>query len=199
MAVVADGLGSARHGDLGAKAACASAMEAFRLALRVGEPPTWHTIAVLRAAWHQLVSRWGAEHCGTTCLACFVDPHGALFATQVGDGIVAVRRADGSLNILPKKDKPFQNSTETLSSQGAKDWSILSYAMLPGDSVFMATDGIADDLEPSKIGDFIAHLMADYLPVPPPIRTARIRNALKKWPTRHHRDDKTFVILARTS
>lgn len=199
MAAVADGLGSARHGDLGAKSACASAVEAFRLARRAGEAPSWHTIAVLRAAWHQLVERWGAEHCATTCLACFVDPHGAVFAAQAGDGIVAVRHADGSLNILAKKDKPFQNSTETLSSQGAKEWPVLSDAMLPGDAVFMATDGIADDLEPSKISDFIAHLLADYLPLPPPVRAARIRNVLKQWPTRHHRDDKTFVILARTS
>ena len=199
MAAVADGLGSARHGDIGAKAACASTIEAFRLALRAGVPPTWHTIAVLRAAWHQLVAQWGAEHCGTTCLACFVNPHGALFAAQAGDGIVAVRHADGSLNILQKRDKPFQNSTETLSSQGAKGWSLLSYAMLPGDAVFMATDGIADDLEPTRIGDFIAHMLDDYLPLPPPVRAVRIRNALKQWPTRHHRDDKTFVILVRTS
>ncbi len=198
MAAVADGLGSARHGDLGAKAACAAAMEAFRLARRIGDSPSWHTIAVLRAVWHQLVAHWGAEHCGSTCLACFVDPHGAVFAAQAGDGIVAVRHADGNLNILPRKDKSFQNSTETLSSQGAKDWSILSVTLSPGDAVFMATDGIADDLEPQRIGDFIAHLLADYLPLPTPVRAARIRNALKQWPTRHHRDDKTFVLLVRT-
>jgi hypothetical protein len=184
---------------VGSKAACASAMEAFRLAHRAGEHPSWHTIAVLRAAWHQLVARLGAEHCGTTCLACFVDPHGAMFAAQAGDGIVAVRHADGSLDILPSKDKPFQNSTDTLLSLGAKEWPVLSGSMLPGDAVFMATDGIADDLEPSKIGDFIAHLLADYLPLPPTVRAARIRAALKQWPTRHHRDDKTFVLLARTS
>mgnify|MGYP001765111258 CR=1 FL=1 len=199
MAAVADGLGSAKHGDLGAKAACTAAMEAFRLARRAGETPSWQTIAVLRAAWHQLVARWGAENCGTTCIACFVDVHGAIFATQAGDGIVAFRHADGRLDILPRKDKPFQNSTATVSSQGAKDWPVLSGSMLPGDAVFMATDGIADDLEPSKIGDFIGHLLADYLPLPPPVRAARIRTALKQWPTRHHRDDKTFVLLARTS
>ncbi len=199
MAAVADGLGSAGHGDLGAKAACASAMEAFRLARRAGEPPSWHTIAVMRAAWHQLVARWGAEHCGTTCLACFVDPYGAMFATQAGDGIVAVRHADGRLDILPRKDKPFQNLTDTLLSLSAKEWPVLSGSMLPGDAVFMATDGIADDLEPTKIGDFIAHLLADYLPLPPTVRAAHIRTALKQWPTRHHRDDKTFVLLARTS
>ena len=42
-------------------------------------------------------------------------------------------------------------------------------------------------------------LLADYLPLPPTVRAARIRAALKQWPTRHHRDDKTFVLLARTS
>jgi serine/threonine protein phosphatase PrpC len=199
MAAVADGLGSAKHGDFGAKAACVAAMEAFRLAHRAGIPPTWHSIAVLRAAWHQLVARWGAEHCGTTCLACFIDSRGALFAAQVGDGIVAIRRSDGNLSILPRKDKAFQNTTETIASRGAQEWSILSDAVQPGDAVFMATDGISDDLDPSKIGDFIAHLQADYLPLPAATRSSRIRSALKKWPTRHHRDDKTFVILARTS
>lgn len=199
MAAVADGLGSAKHGDLGSKAACTSAIDSFRLARRAGMLPSWHTIAVLRATWHQLVARWGAEHCGTTCLACFVDPHGEVFAAQAGDGIVAFRHADGSLDILTRKDKPFQNSTDTLSSLGAKEWSVLSGSMQPGDAVFMATDGIADDLEHSKIGDFIAHLLTDYLPLPPPVRAARIRTALKQWPTRHHRDDKTFVLLARAS
>lgn len=199
MAAVADGLGTARHGDIGSKAACTSSLEAFRLAHRVGEPPSWQTIAVLRAAWHQLVARLGAEHCGTTCLACFVDPQGAVFAAQAGDGIVAVRHADGRLNILAKKEKSFQNSTETISSLGAKDWSILSDDLLPGDAVFMATDGIADDLEPARIGDFIAHILDEYLPLPASVRSARIRKALKQWPTRHHRDDKTFAILARKS
>jgi len=199
MAAVADGLGSARHGDLGAKAACTAAVEAFRIAHRTGEKPSWYTLAVLRAVWHQLVAHLGAEHCGSTCLACFVDPYGAVFAAQAGDGIVAVRHADGNVNIMSSKDKSFQNSTETLSSLGAKDWSILLDTLSPGDAVFMATDGIADDLEPPKIGDFIAHLLADYLPLPPPIRAARIRNALRQWPTRHHRDDKTFTLLVRTS
>lgn len=199
MAAVADGLGSAKHGEVGAKAACTAAMEAFRLARKAGEPPSWHTIAVLRAAWHQLVARWGSEHCGTTCLACFIDPDGAMFAAQAGDGIVALRRSDGSLDVLHSKEKAFQNSTETVSSLGAKDWPVLSASMQPGDAVFMATDGIADDLDPSKIGDFIAHLLAEYLPLPPPVRAARIRTALKQWPTRHHRDDKTLALLARTS
>jgi len=199
MAAVADGLGSAKHGDLGAKAACTAAVVAFRLARRTGQPPSWHAIAVLRAVWHQLVARWGAEHCGTTCLACFIDPNGAMFAAQAGDGIVAIRRSDGSLDVLPRKDKAFQNSTETVLSLGGKDWPILSAAIQPGDAVFMATDGIADDLDPSRIDDFIAHLLTDYLPLSPPARAARIRSALNKWPTRHHRDDKTLVVLARKS
>jgi serine/threonine protein phosphatase PrpC len=122
-----------------------------------------------------------------------------MFAAQAGDGIVTIRRSNGSLNILPMKAKAFQNTTGTVSSQSATDWSTFSETIQPGDAVLMATDGIADDLDAAKIGDFIAHLLTAYLPLPGPIRSARIRAALHKWPTRHHRDDKTFVILTRTS
>lgn len=199
MAAVADGLGSAKNGEIGSKAACAAAMNAFRLARKIGDTPSWLTIAVLRATWHQLVARWGAENCGTTCLACFIAPGGSMFATQVGDGVIAIRRADASFEVMPAKTKSFQNSTDTVASQNAKDWSIFTGHLEPGDAVLMATDGISDDLDPSQIGSLIAHLLADYLPLQPHIRAARIRSALKGWPTRHHRDDKTFVVLTRTS
>jgi serine/threonine protein phosphatase PrpC len=198
-AAVADGLGTAKYGNVGAKAACVAAMEAFRIARRAGAMPSRLSIGVLRAAWHQFIADWGAENCGTTCLTCSINHYGELFAAQIGDGIIVIRRSDGRINILPRKAKEFQNFTETIGSQSAQNWSVISDFLQSGDAIFMASDGIADDLEPSMIGDFISHLLSEYLPLRSATRTSRIRSALRNWPTRHHRDDKTFVILARTS
>lgn len=199
VAVAADGLGSARHGKEGASAACAAGREAARLVRRYGVAPSTHTIAVLRAAWRHLVAPIGIEHCGTTCLFSLVDNQGLVFAAQVGDGIVAIRHADGQVTTLEPKDKAFQNETETIATSGAQHWAVMNRIQLaPGDALLMATDGIADDLEISKLGDFIGHLLTEYLPMPRVKRTAALRRALERWPTRHHRDDKTLVVIART-
>lgn len=199
VAVVADGLGSARYGKDGANAACAAGREAARLVRRYGVVPSTHTIAVLRAAWHHLVAPVGIEHCGTTCLFSLIDNQGFLFAAQIGDGIVAIRHADGHVTTLESKDKAFQNETETIASAGAQHWAVMNRIQLtPGDALLMATDGIADDLEIAKLGDFIGYLLTEYLPMPRLKRSAAVRRSLDRWPTRHHRDDKTLVVIART-
>ncbi len=199
VAVVADGLGSARHAQLGARAACKAGEETARLVRRSGVAPTVHTIEVLRAIWHHLVAPTGIEHCGTTCLFALIDREGLLFVAQVGDGIVAIRRADRHVTILQANEKPFQNTTGTIASVAAEDWTAMcAIQLMPGDTLLMATDGIADDLEMSRLGDFIGHLSAEYLPMPAIKRAAAMRRALVHWPTKHHRDDKTLVVIART-
>jgi serine/threonine protein phosphatase PrpC len=199
VAIVADGLGSSRHGRIGAQAACVAGQEAARILRRTGARPTIHTIAVLRAVWHQIVASSGITDCGTTCLFTMIDPEGVLFAAQVGDGLIAIRRANGDVSMLQTGEKSFQNSTSTIASAGAQHWALIDAQELqPGDAVFMATDGIADDLDMTRLGDFVGHLISEYLPMPTAKRSAAIRRSLDQWPTRHHRDDKTLVVIVRT-
>jgi serine/threonine protein phosphatase PrpC len=128
-----------------------------------------------------------------------INREGVLFAAQVGDGIIAIRRANGDVSTLQPGEKSFQNSTPTIASTGAQQWArIDAQELQPGDAVFMATDGIADDIDMTRLGDLVGHLISEYLPMPTAKRTAAICRFLEHWPTRHHRDDKTLVVIVRT-
>lgn len=198
IAVVADGLGSTQLGREGARAACRAGVVVAGLISRFGIEPGLHTVALLRALWHQLVATHDFAQCGSTCLFVHIDMRSRLFAAQIGDGIVAIRRANGEVTCLKRDEPAFQNSTQTIGSVGANAWVIWrDVEFSSGDMLLMASDGIAEDLQPERLGDFIAYLAANYEGRSPRERATALRKELRCWATPHHRDDKTLVFLAR--
>jgi hypothetical protein len=61
--------------------------------------------------------------------------------------------------------------------------------------VVLATDGVSDDLDTSRIGDFIRMLVTEFAPLAPPQRWRELCRELTEWPTPHHLDDKTLAVL----
>ena len=59
----------------------------------------------------------------------------------------------------------------------------------------LATDGVADDLLPERIDGFVQWLMDDFAGMAPSQRWRALQRELKDWPTPHHTDDKTLVVL----
>lgn len=196
--VVADGLGSTEMGHVGARAACTAGLATSSLIARLGILPSVKTVATLRAIWHQIVESRGSDQCASTCLFAYLDPTFKLFLSQVGDGILAIRRQDGSVVTLEREASAFQNMTQTISTVGANAWLMSnSLTLNEGDTLFMATDGIADDIESHRLGEFIHYLGSTYFEMQPKKRALEVRRALIGWPTPHHSDDKTFVLARR--
>lgn len=73
---------------------------------------------------------------------------------------------------------------------GLTDWGLHTITPLPpGGALILASDGVADDLQPKRWADFVTWLVSDVACDPAPVR--RLQRELRAWPVPHHRDDKT--------
>ena len=64
-----------------------------------------------------------------------------------------------------------------------------------GRIVVLATDGVADDLDPERLGAFTDWLTTDVARLAPMARWRRLHQELRDWPVPRHVDDKTVAVL----
>jgi hypothetical protein len=116
-AVVADGLGSAPSGRLGARLACRAASRALRTWAPTDAPP--HTIGpLIEATWMTLLGDTPPAAARSPCLFGVVLPDGSAVPGQLGDGVVAVVTAD-ALDPVPSTRPTFGNQTHALGTVAA--------------------------------------------------------------------------------
>lgn len=194
--VVCDGLGSREHSGRGARAACRSVVEAVRHWSEVPEAPTDLLLRAIHALWNIKVHERGAAASATTCLFAVACADGRLVLAQLGDGIVMLKRPDGCVTLEADEDK-FGNETIGLGiSRDVREWRI--HVEPPSNepmTVFMATDGVADDLLPERREGFLQFVLNEYALAPSGPHAGALAAQLKAWPTPKHRDDKTVALL----
>ena len=61
--------------------------------------------------------------------------------------------------------------------------------------IFMATDGISDDILPEKLAEFISYIFEHVEMLDSKKRNKYILNILRNWSTPNSYDDKTIAIL----
>lgn len=107
----------------------------------------------------------------------------------------ALRAPDGQVQVLGTQRSGFGNETTGLGiARSTSEWHFLQLpALAPGTTVLLASDGVAEDLHPERLGDLIRHLVEDYGALQH--ARAALARALRQWPTRGHVDDKTLVVL----
>lgn len=195
LIVVCDGMGSRSRADWGARAACRAVADTVRCWAAVKEAPPDLLLRAVHALWNIRVHAAGRQECATTCLFAVAPPDGRLVLGQLGDGLVAVLRPELLTLALP--EDRFSNQTTALGvATSLADWRVhVEPAVTPGLAVLLATDGIADDLEPARHQAFVAYVRDELGPLPATARWRRLTRELRDWPTPHHRDDKTLALL----
>lgn len=190
-AVVADGLGSAPRGRLGARTACRAVALGLRTWVDTDAPPD--TLGpLIESAWTVLLGDTHPRSARTTCLFGAVLADGGILTGQLGDGLVTVVSDEGSSQ--GDSDRVgFGNETHALGT-GA-EWQIQRRPFSEASILLLATDGVADDLAPGAIPEFAQHLVQTYGPLPPRKRWRRLATDLSNWPVPHHLDDKTVATL----
>jgi hypothetical protein len=194
LVVVADGLGSRPHGGFGAVAACRAAHRAVRELAMTGIPDPTELFACVEEYWRRELAPLAPAECGTTVLLSLVYTSGGVLLGQVGDGLIAVG-AGATAEPLVRQRAGFGNETDALGAGRPPAWHSRWLPSPPaGFRVFMATDGVADDLRPEHVAGFIGELARQYGPLPPPERHRRLCAELRAWPTPGHFDDKTLAL-----
>lgn len=198
IAAVADGLGSRPRSDVGARSACQISRRILRTA-----PIDFDLTATLPLTyqqWLEAIQPISPRDAATTLLFSRVTAEGDVHAAQLGDGLLLVRCAGEFRRITPERTA-YGNQTWALESKHEMDkWSVTQGRLTePGDGIVMMTDGVADDLEPAQLSEFFDALYQD-LSTRNRRRGRRwLQSELKDWATPLHSDDKTLVVIFRTS
>ena len=188
---VADGLGSAPLGRLGARTACRAIALSLRTWAGTGAPPS--TIGpLIESTWRVLLGHTPPRTARTTCLFGAVLADGEALTGQLGDGLATVVTGERCSQRGPGREG-FGNETQALGT-GA-EWHIQRVPFSATSILLLATDGVADDLAPGSIQGFAQHLVQTYGPLPPRARWRQLATDLSNWPVPHHLDDKTVATL----
>lgn len=163
--VISDGVGSKLNARLGAQMACRAVRDALKPWTKHENAPSATLLRLVHLFWGLRILPDQEENSAATCLFAVVGPSGKLTIAQLGDGIAAIRNADGSLEILQGERQGFSNQTTGLGiAKTTKDWTVITKPFLsPKATVLLATDGIADDLVSDRIGDFIHTLVTEFV------------------------------------
>lgn len=194
LVVVSDGLGSRSDARKGSRMACRAVLTAVRAWHKAGEDELDELLGRIQPLWLRLIAPSRADDCAATCLFALSDSDGKVHMAAIGDGLALLRKADGLEWVVGPRTDGFSNETDALGLTSS--WTLRSFTFKGGDVAVLATDGVADDLLPHRIGDFVQWLMDDFAPLPPAPRWRALQRELKNWPTPLHSDDKTLVVLA---
>lgn len=193
---VADGVGSSPYARLGARLAVRAAKEAARRFLAAPAASPDAVPRFVRAAWELSLGELLPSDAATTCLLAVDAPGRGVFFWGLGDGLAAWH-SKGAVEVLTASRDGFGNETRALGS-GRAGWIVeVRPPLEPGESLVLATDGIADDLEPSRVESFVGWCVSALGARAGSGRGAWLLRALQSWPVPNHLDDKSLAILHR--
>jgi len=152
---------------------------------------------LLETRWRLAIAPLSPADCATTCLLAGWTSDSGLTTAALGDGIILLREAGQTTRILSTRPDGYAlNETLALGcDHRLSDWSISQLEPVAPWAVVLATDGVADDLDPARLEQFMDWLVNEIAPLPPHQRRIRLREALRKWPTPGHSDDKSIAVL----
>jgi serine/threonine protein phosphatase PrpC len=160
LAVIADGLGSAKHSRLGATLACEAVVQAMHL--QVSEISA--CASEIPVKWAEMVVEYGKKpsDCMTTCSFVMVQPEQRHITIGVlGDSSVYVR-TDGIMKVGEEHSSDFLNETECLGSSSDQHLRLRSFTYVDTFDILLITDGISADLDCSKIAGLLDFLKGTF-------------------------------------
>jgi len=196
---IADGMGSKPHAHVGAKAAVSVALQAAR---RWGGNTylnsSWLT-RWIEAEWRHAIGDRNPRECCTTCLLAVHTPRKGIIMGGLGDGLALFsENTKMRLSLSGRRENDFGNQSLALGApHRVSDWQFEEILNLPGQwMVTLTTDGVSDDIQPSKMHEFTAWLESLKILKQP---ESSLRRSLRNWPTKGHTDDKTIATLFKNS
>lgn len=194
---VCDGLGSRLQSREGARAAVRAARLAVRHWGTARQASPGQLIRLIELLWRLEVSPHDPQACATTCLVAAVQTRSGLSRVTVatlGDGLAAYRE-NGVVTTVGGRGDGYANQTVALGIPHHMDaWATQIWETEDSFSLILATDGVADDLQPAALPTFLDWLDGVGQRAPR-ARGPTLRRALERWPVPGHSDDKTIAVL----
>jgi len=198
---VADGLGSCSRSAEGARAAVDAAMQSLRWWQQIPEAPIEPVIRALYQRWLMEIHPIGKADAKSTILAAAAAADGCVLTVQLGDGVILIE--DNQSVRLHAETKPMEFANETLSLGGEMSIADWQWTVHPSGSihgVVMASDGVANGLDPTEWRALVGHLRSLRLGVNG-VRAAQneLAKQLREWPLQAAGgDDRSLACLFMT-
>lgn len=195
VVVVSDGMGSRPYARDGAHAACKAVVDAVRQWCRHPAAPLDVLLGLVHLLWRARVAPREPRDCACTCLFAALEPDGSGVAAQLGDGLVLVREPHGVHSLSSRSEDSFANETAALGvTARIGAWRHRRFDK-GSKTLVLCTDGVADDLLPDRLPEFVDWLVDEVQEDGPSKRRYRLARALRDWPTPKHLDDKTIAVI----
>ena len=196
LIVACDGMGSKENARDGAIEACHAVKNAVQL-WQAFNVPIDFLFKTIDLFWRYRIHPLKPVNCATTCMFAYLNNQNEMIIAQLGDGVCVIRDNKGGVELLEDDNLGFTNTTIGLGiTQKTQDWrySIVKTFSL-GWSVLLATDGVSEDVEKSRLGDMTNDIVNEYRNYNPRKRWETLCYELRNWATPHHLDDKTITLL----
>lgn len=194
---LADGMGSRKHADIGAQAACNATIAAVRRCRKGKNIPVEMLLRYLHLEWRLQIHPYSPDDCASTCLFAYIEKSRLLLA-QLGDGLVAKRRGDGSIECLASKEFDFTNETLGLGvTRSLSDWNIKEMELKEDGIVLLATDGLSEEVVPEQVSAMMLWLSEELRGLSPRERWLKLSRELKNLDGPGRVDDRTLGLIFR--
>ena len=194
--IVADGLGSSKYSDYGAKKAIIAVEKAANQWRKLEKKDKRVLLQLIHFYWNLLIhdSDFDKKDCLTTCLFAYVDKlNKKIILGQLGDGVLFFESKEETVLVKSSDDYNFTKSLGY--SKSFDDWNIKSLNFDINDfTLLIATDGVSEDLVEGKESEFAKMLIEEMQKLKRNKRNNYLSQLLKNWPTKFHSDDKTICI-----
>jgi len=194
--IVADGLGSAKNSDFGAKKAIIAVEKAINQWRKLEKKDNKVLLQLIHFYWNLLIgdSDFEKKDCLTTCLFAYVDKlDKRIILGQLGDGLLLVKSKGETVFVKSTDDYNFTKSLG--GSKSYNDWNIkfIDYDT-DNFTLLVTTDGISEDLVEKKEDEFAEAIIQKMTKLKRNKRNNYLKQLLENWPTKFHSDDKTICI-----
>lgn len=195
LVAVSDGLGSRTLSRHGSQAAVMAALHAARAWAKYPSASPRELILLVEAYWRLLIAPHKPDDCAATLIFAVADRYGSLTVCSLGDGTALVEAAGSLVRLGQRPEAAFANETIALGlPHKAVSWQVHT-GQAAGSTVVLATDGVADDLNPAKLNGLPRVLRRQLQPLGAPEQKRVLKEALRSWPIPRHGDDKSIGLL----
>lgn len=196
--VVADGVGSCKHSDVGSKAVCAAVLDAVRKMLETKHSlPIKATLELVKQIYLKKIGNLNPRDTSTTCLFAIRFCKRKTLLAMLGDGLVAAKMKSGEIiSLMDDKSQNFSNIVVPMSPKTKfEDWKFRLIKNNECQAVLLCSDGIADDLE--DIHGFVYEYLTNCQNNKTSVVAEETKRMLENWPVPYHSDDKTIACFYR--
>jgi len=195
---VADGLGSCSRSADGARAAVDAAMQSLRWWQQLPDAPIEPVIRALYQRWLMEIHPIAKADAKSTILAAAAAADGRVLTVHLGDGVILLEDEQSVRLHAQPNSTEFANETLSLGGEmSITDWQWTVHPRGSIRGVVMASDGVANGLDPTEWPALVSHLRALRLGADSG-RAAKIEltKQLREWPLQAAGgDDRSLACL----